>query len=64
MAEKLNPIEVQKALKDAEYPCDKQTLEQRARDNGASDSVVQRIHNAKRNRFEGPDDVQREMFGK
>ncbi|MBH5333502.1 DUF2795 domain-containing protein [Streptomyces pactum] len=64
MAEKLNPIEVQKALKNVNYPCGKQDLEQRARDNGASDTIVKRIHDAKRDRFDGPDDVQREMFGK
>jgi hypothetical protein len=46
----LNPIELQKALKGADYPASR-------------DDLVQRLANAGTSRFDGPDDVQKALFG-
>ncbi|MFD6949922.1 hypothetical protein A6A08_08855 [Nocardiopsis sp. TSRI0078] len=59
----INPIELQKALKGADYPADRDDLASLARDNGADGDLVERISNAKTERFDGPDDVQKAVFG-
>ncbi|MEU5839631.1 DUF2795 domain-containing protein [Streptomyces diacarni] len=58
----VNPIEVQRALKGASYPTDRQTLTDLAKKNKASDNVVDRISHMKTDRIEGPDQVEKEMF--
>ncbi|WP_159944970.1 MULTISPECIES: DUF2795 domain-containing protein [unclassified Nocardiopsis] len=62
MAE-ISPIDLQKALKGADYPASRDDLVSLARDNGADDGLVERIESAGTDRFEGPDDVQRAVFG-
>jgi hypothetical protein len=57
-----NPIELQKALKGAEYPADRESLAELARSNGADDSLVEQLANAGKDRFDGPDDVQKTVF--
>ncbi|MEU5719342.1 DUF2795 domain-containing protein [Streptomyces sp. NPDC020403] len=57
-----NPIELQKALKGAEYPAARDDLVAVARDNGADDAFVDRLSHAKRARFDGPNDVQKAVF--
>ncbi|MFC0598254.1 DUF2795 domain-containing protein [Streptomyces palmae] len=58
-----DPTKVQKALKGAHYPTDKRDLEQLAKKNGADDQIVKSIHNAKRDSFDSPAQVQEEIFG-
>lgn len=58
----LNPIEVQKALKGMEYPTDKQSLVDRARQNKADDKVVSRIDGLKKSSFDGPNEVEKALF--
>jgi hypothetical protein len=53
----VNPIEVQKVLKGASYPADRDDIVSLARDNGASDEIVSALRDAGSARFDGPDDV-------
>ncbi|MBQ1123452.1 DUF2795 domain-containing protein [Streptomyces sp. B15] len=57
-----NPIEVQQALKGASYPADRKPLTDLAKKNHASEKVVDKIAHLKRDRIEGPDQVEKEMF--
>ncbi|MEU6388098.1 DUF2795 domain-containing protein [Streptomyces sp. NPDC046939] len=61
MAE-LSPIDLQKALKGAEYPTSKDDLVSLAQKNGADDSVVSKLDDVSADRFDGPDDVQKAVF--
>ncbi|MEE1931097.1 DUF2795 domain-containing protein [Streptomyces sp. TRM 70351] len=58
-----NPIELQKALKGAEYPSSKDDLVKRAKDNGAGKGLVDQLAGLKENSFDGPDKVQKAVFG-
>jgi len=53
----VNPIEVQKHLRGADYPATREDLVSLAQDNGAPNDVVQALEGAGRDRFDGPDDV-------
>ncbi|GII21520.1 DUF2795 domain-containing protein [Planosporangium mesophilum] len=53
----VNPIQLQKFLKGIDYPADKNTLLQRARENGADDNVVRTLQELPRDRFNSPNDV-------
>ena len=53
----VNPIEVQKHLRGADYPATRDDLVSLAQDNGAPNDVVQALEDAGRDRFDGPDDV-------
>jgi hypothetical protein len=53
----VNPIEVQKHLRGADYPATRDDLVSLAEDNGAPNDVVQALEHAGRDRFDGPDDV-------
>lgn len=57
-----NPVELQKALKGADYPADRKDLASRARENGADPGLVEKISDLSKKKFDGPDDVQREVF--
>lgn len=59
---KPNPTDVQKALKDASYPADRGSLVERAKDNGADRQLVDQLEHLKKDRFEGPDEVQKAIF--
>ncbi|MEU7646937.1 DUF2795 domain-containing protein [Streptomyces huasconensis] len=59
----VSPIDLQKALKGAQYPASRADLVSLARDNGADDSLVQKLSGASTDRFDGPDDVQKVAFG-
>ncbi|WP_150242772.1 DUF2795 domain-containing protein [Nocardiopsis quinghaiensis] len=59
----VNPIDLQKALKGADYPASRDDLASLAKDNGADSGLVERISNVKTDRFDGPDDVQKAVFG-
>ncbi|MGW0497490.1 DUF2795 domain-containing protein [Streptomyces sp. NPDC003007] len=60
--ESINPIELQKALKGADYPASRDDLVQLARDNGADDTLVEKLANAQADQFDGPNDVQKAVF--
>ena len=55
---KLNPIEVQKALKGVDYPATKDDIVQTAERNGADQEILEALRNLSGNRFETPADVQ------
>jgi hypothetical protein len=60
----IKPTDVQKALKGASYPTDAEHLAEKARSNKAPKEVVEKIQGLREKRFEGPDDVQKAVFGK
>jgi hypothetical protein len=53
----VNPVQLQKFLKGIDYPADKNTLLQRARDNGADDNVMHTLEQLPRDEFNSPNDV-------
>ncbi|WP_031510805.1 DUF2795 domain-containing protein [Streptomyces megasporus] len=59
-----NPIELQKALGGVDYPADRRTLVENAKKKGAKEEVVQELSSLKKDRFDGPDDVSKAVFGK
>ncbi|MFJ6907793.1 DUF2795 domain-containing protein [Streptomyces griseoluteus] len=59
----MNPIDLQKALKGADYPASRDDLVSVARSNGADDKVVDKLEHAGTQRFDGPNDVQKAVFG-
>ncbi|MFI0240559.1 DUF2795 domain-containing protein [Streptomyces sp. NPDC016845] len=58
----LSPIDLQKALKGAEYPTSKDELVSLAQKNGANDSVVSKLDGVSPDHFDGPDEVQKAVF--
>ncbi len=55
-------VEIEKALKGMNYPASKQDLVQKAKQNNASQNVIQTIQNLPMDRFNSPVDVQK-AFG-
>ncbi|MEX3813945.1 DUF2795 domain-containing protein [Paraburkholderia sp. BR13439] len=54
----LNPfIDVQKALKGASYPADKDSLIETAKANGADDDVLQRLQDLPDQQYQSPAEV-------
>ncbi|UUU29939.1 DUF2795 domain-containing protein [Streptomyces sp. CA-210063] len=62
MAE-ISPLDLQKALKDADYPASSDDLISLAENNGADDAVVKKISQSGTKQFDGPNDVQKSVFG-
>jgi hypothetical protein len=56
--------EVQKALKGADYPADRDQLVQLAERNGADDEVVEALRQADEDHFDGPDKVMAALKGR
>jgi hypothetical protein len=54
----VNPIELQKYLKSADYPASKEELIDLAERNGAPNEVVEALQAAHGEQFDGPDAVQ------
>ena len=54
----VNPIEVQKALRGADYPASKEELVQTAERNDAPQEIVEELRELEQNEFDGPDKVQ------
>ena len=54
----VNPIELQKHLKGADYPATKDELVALAESNGAPDEVLEALQAAPQEQFDGPDAVQ------
>lgn len=61
MAE-FSPTDVQKALKGAAYPSDRDELVELARKNHADSKLVDKIAHSDSRRFDGPNDVQKAVF--
>jgi hypothetical protein len=55
--------EVQKALKGVDYPASKDDLAERARENGASDDLVNELRAMSKDSFDGPNAVMAELKG-
>lgn len=53
----VNPIQLQKYLKDVNYPCSRETLLDAARDHGAGDDIVSTIEQLPDREFSSPTDV-------
>jgi hypothetical protein len=54
----VDPIELQKHLKGADYPARKEQLVSLAESNGAPADVLEALRDANGDDFEGPDEVQ------
>ncbi len=54
---KVNPIQLQKALKGVKYPAKKQDLEKAAQANGADENIRGAIQTLKQDEFNRPSDV-------
>ncbi|KAF4408688.1 MULTISPECIES: DUF2795 domain-containing protein [Streptomyces] len=59
---KPNPIELQKALKGADYPADRESLASLAEKNGADSGLVDKISHLGQKEFTGPDQVEKAVF--
>ncbi|GGP54127.1 DUF2795 domain-containing protein [Streptomyces calvus] len=59
----LSPIDLQKALKGADYPASRDDLVSLARSNGADDTLVEKLTQAGSEQFDGPNEVQKAVFG-
>ena len=53
----VSPVEVQEALSGVDYPADKQVLIDKARDNGASDDVLDALDGIPDQEYGNPTDV-------
>ncbi|CAM5390308.1 hypothetical protein SALBM135S_08053 [Streptomyces alboniger] len=58
----ISPIDLQKALKGAEYPSSRDDLVSLAQSNGADESLVSKLSDASKGQFDGPDEVQKAVF--
>lgn len=61
MAE-ISPIDLQKALKGADYPADREDLVALAKSNGADNTLVQKLTQSGSKKFDGPNEVQKAVF--
>lgn len=61
---KINPIDLQKALKGADYPAKGEQLADLARKNGAGGEVVKELKSHAKDTYGGPNEVQSRVFGK
>lgn len=53
----VNPIQVQKFLKGVDYPCNKDALISKAKEEGADDSVIETLQEMPTDQFNSPNDV-------
>ena len=59
-----SPIEVQKSLKDIDYPVHKKDLIQHAKKHGASEKVLEVLESLQDKEYSNATDVSREFKGK
>ena len=57
----INPIHLQKALKDVDYPATKDDLIAKAKDNGADDEVMSFLDDLPEREYGGPNGVTNEI---
>lgn len=60
----ISPIDLQKALKGADYPASRDDLVALAQKNGADRGLVTKIGDVPADRFDGPNEVQKAVFDK
>ncbi len=53
----VNPIQVQKYLKGIDYPCNKQQLVDKAKQEGADENVIRTLQAMPMDNFNSPNDV-------
>ncbi len=58
---KVNPIQLQKALKGVKYPANKKDLEKAAKDNQASEDIQKVLKGLKADEFARPSDVSKAL---
>ncbi len=58
---KVNPIQLQKALKGVKYPANTQDLEKAAKDNQASEDIQKALKGLKQDQFARPSDVSKAL---
>ena len=58
---KVNPVQVQKFLKDVNYPVNKQELMGHAKDHGADDRVMNFLERIPERQYNGPNAVSQEI---
>ncbi|MEU2578600.1 DUF2795 domain-containing protein [Streptomyces anulatus] len=58
----ISPIDLQKALKGAEYPAGRDDLVALAEGNGAADALVSKLRDTSADQFDGPAEVQKVVF--
>jgi len=56
-----NPIETQKFLKGIDYPADRTTIVEKAKSNGADDSIVRTLEHIPDREYNGPNAVSQEV---
>jgi hypothetical protein len=61
MAQKMNPVQIQKFLDGIDYPANKQSLIDTARKNGADDKVMSMLNKLPDQDFNSPADVSRAL---
>jgi Protein of unknown function (DUF2795) len=52
-----NPMQLQKVLGDVDFPIDKNTLVQQAKEHGVDDELIRRLRDVPQDRFNSPSDV-------
>jgi hypothetical protein len=60
----ISPVDMQRALKGMEYPASHEDLMMCAERNGADRKMQEEIKGLPDHRYDGPDDVSKEMFGR
>jgi len=58
----ISPIDLQKALKGADYPASRDDLVELAKNNGADSALVDKLSHADVAEFDGPNKVQKAVF--
>jgi hypothetical protein len=58
----ISPIDLQRALKGADYPSSREDLVALAEKNGADGALVTQLRDASEDRFDGPAEVQKAVF--
>jgi hypothetical protein len=57
-----NPIDLQKSLAGVSYPASRDDLVERAKSNGASSDIIDSLSKIPDKQYDGPDQVQKEVF--
>lgn len=52
-----NPVQIQKYLKGVDYPCSKEELVEKARDEGADEQILETLEDMPMDKFNSPNDV-------
>ncbi|TQJ90899.1 DUF2795 domain-containing protein [Streptomyces sp. SLBN-31] len=58
----ISPIDMQKALKGANYPASRDDLVALAKQNGAENDLIEKLSSSGAEQFDGPNDVQKAVF--